>query len=212
MPDRVQRVVGLLGSLMLLPLTAVLALLVRATSPGPALYRATRVGAGGKPFICYKLRTMRRDAASTGPAISTSEDSRITPFGSLLRRTHLDELPQLWNVARGEMRLVGPRPEAPEFADLDDPIGRLVFTQKPGITGAAQLLYADEAVLLSGDAPLSTYREVIQPGKLRVDAAYLARRSMSLDAWLLGQTLLLALGRGPSAETVHARLGLTGTP
>jgi lipopolysaccharide/colanic/teichoic acid biosynthesis glycosyltransferase len=210
MPDGVQRVVGLLGSLVVLPLIAVLAVLVRMTSPGPSLYLAIRIGAGGRPFTCYKLRTMRWDADSTGPAISTSGDPRITALGSVLRRTRLDELPQLWNVVRGEMRLVGPRPEAREFADLDDPLARLVFAQKPGITGAAQLLFADEAAMLVGDTPATVYRERILPSKLLVDAAYLAHRSWRLDLWLLGRTVLLALGRPPRAEDVRARVGLPG--
>lgn len=208
MPDGVQRVIGLLGSLVLLPLVAVLAGLVRATSEGPSIHRAVRIGAGGRPFTCYKLRTMRRDAASAGPAISIANDPRVTRLGALLRRTHLDELPQLWNVARGEMRLVGPRPEAPEFVDLDDPLARAVFTQKPGITGPTQLVFADEAALLERDAPAASYRERILPAKLRVDAAYLAHRSTSLDLWLLGQTIRVVLGRPPRPEVVRARVYL----
>jgi lipopolysaccharide/colanic/teichoic acid biosynthesis glycosyltransferase len=129
-------------------------------------------------------------------------------LGAVLRRTRLDELPQLWNVARGEMRLVGPRPEAPEFVDLDDPLTRAVFSHKPGITGAAQLLFADEAKLLAGDAPVTSYRERILPAKLKVDAAYLASRSWRLDLWLLGQTARLAMGRPPRPEVVLERLGL----
>ena len=210
MPDGVQRVVGLLGSLVVLPLITVLAVLVRVTSPGPSLYRALRMGEGGRPFTCYKLRTMRRDADSTGPAISTLRDPRITVLGSMLRRTRLDELPQLWNVARGEMRLVGPRPEAQEFASVDDPLAKLVFAHKPGITGAAQLLFADEAAMLDGDAPAAVYRERILPAKLLVDAAYIAHRSWRLDLWLIGRTVLLALGRPPRAADVRARVGLSG--
>jgi lipopolysaccharide/colanic/teichoic acid biosynthesis glycosyltransferase len=208
MPDGVQRVIGLLGSLILLPFVAVLAALIHATSPGPSLHRAIRIGEGGRPFTCYKLRTMRRDAASVGPAISTADDPRVTRLGAVLRRARLDELPQLWNVARGEMRLVGPRPEAPEFVDLDDPLGRTVFTGKPGITGAAQLVFAGEAALMAGDAPVSVYRERILPAKLRLDAAYLAHRSAGLDLWLLGQTFRVVLGRPPRPEVVRARVGL----
>jgi lipopolysaccharide/colanic/teichoic acid biosynthesis glycosyltransferase len=106
------------------------------------------------------------------------------------------------------MRLVGPRPEAPEFVDLDDPLGRAVFTQKPGITGATQLVFADEAALLAGDAPATIYRERILPAKLRVDAAYLAHRSTNLDLWLLGETFRVMLGRPPRPEVVRARVGL----
>ncbi|MGZ6340057.1 MAG: sugar transferase, partial [Candidatus Limnocylindrales bacterium] len=107
----------------------------------------------------------------------------------------LDELPQLWNVARGEMRLVGPRPEAPTFVDLADPLHRLVFTTRPGVTGLTQLFYADEAGRLDPTDPERHYRETILPAKLRIDAAYLRHRSAALDLWILAQTPRALLGR-----------------
>ena len=193
-PDTIQRLTGLVGAIVTLPLLAVLALAVRLESPGPALYPASRVGEGGRPFRCRKLRTMRWAGAEAGSGITVSADERLTRLGRLLRRYRLDELPQLWNVVRGEMRLVGPRPESPRFVDLADPLHREVFMARPGITGLTQLLYADESSMLDGADPERQYRESILPAKLRIDAAYLRHRSTRLDLWILAQTPRAVLG------------------
>jgi lipopolysaccharide/colanic/teichoic acid biosynthesis glycosyltransferase len=198
MPDRLQRVLGVLGSGLTLPLLGLLALAIRLESPGPAVYSAVRIGEGGVGFRCHKLRTMGRDAAA-GPAITGQEDPRVTRLGRALRRLRLDELPQLWNVARGEMRLVGPRPEAPPFVDLDDPLRREVLTVRPGLTGLAQLFFADEARELDGPDPEATYRSRILPRKLRLDAAYVRHRAVGLDLWILAATPAALLGRQPLA-------------
>jgi lipopolysaccharide/colanic/teichoic acid biosynthesis glycosyltransferase len=194
MPDPLQRFLGLLASAMTLPLVVALALAVRLDSPGPALYTARRVGAGGRQFACRKLRTMR-PASDRDGALTVAGDSRVTRLGRLLRRSRLDELPQLWNVAGGEMRLVGPRPEDPRFVDLARPLHRLVFTATPGIAGLAQLVFADEATRLNGADPEAIYRDEILPAKLEIDALYLRRRSARLDLWILAQTPLAVLGR-----------------
>jgi lipopolysaccharide/colanic/teichoic acid biosynthesis glycosyltransferase len=195
MPDPLQRILGLLGALLSLPLLAALAVAVRLDSDGPALYVATRVGEGGRPFRCLKLRTMAWRPEADGPSLTVRDDRRVTRLGRLLRRTRLDELPQLWNVARGEMRLVGPRPEDLRFVDFGDPLHRLVFSVRPGITGLAQLLHVDEASRLGGDDPERHYLEVVLPGKLRVDAVYLRYRSTSLDIWILARTPLVLFGK-----------------
>ena len=189
------------------PIVGILAILIRIDSPGGALYVSDRVGAGGQPFRLIKLRTMRSDAPSKGPGISLRDDDRVTRMGRLLRRVRLDELPQLWNVIRGDMLLVGPRPEDPRYVDLDDPLHRQVFTAKPGITGPTQLAYASEANLLDPTDPETHYRQVILPAKLQLDARYLAHRSVSLDAWILARTLSTALGRAPSMAAIEARVG-----
>ena len=195
MPDTLQRVLGAIGAGLTLPLVGALALAVRLDSPGPAIHASLRAGEGGRPFRCHKLRTMRLASAAQGSAVTVADDVRITRLGRVLRRARLDELPQLWDVARGTMRLVGPRPEAPEFVDLADPRHREVFTVRPGITGLAQLFFADEARLLAGPAPEATYRDEVLPRKLRFDVAYLRHRSAGLDLWILAQTPRALLGR-----------------
>jgi lipopolysaccharide/colanic/teichoic acid biosynthesis glycosyltransferase len=196
MPDPLQRFIGLCLFLVTAPLQAVLALLVRLDTRGPALYRASRVGRDAKPFVCLKLRTMRSGRPDPGPGITSGGDARITRLGRLLRKLRLDELPQLWNVARGQMRIVGPRPEDPRFVELSDPLHREVFTATPGVAGLSQLIFADEARLLADVAdPDARYRSEILPRKLRIDAAYLHHRSSRLDLWILAQTPKALLGR-----------------
>lgn len=201
MPNSMQRLLGIVAAVIGAPLILGLALAIRLDSAGPAIYRAPRVGRGGRPFTCYKLRTMRWEPRAPGAAVSAAADSRVTRLGAFLRRYRLDELPQLWNVARGEMLLVGPRPEDPRFVDLGDPLHRLVFTGMPGITGLTQLAYADEAAMIDQTDPERHYREVILPRKVLLDADYLRRRSMRLDLWILGQTILMTLGRRAPLES-----------
>ncbi len=194
MPDAIQRTFALLGFALTLPLLAALAVAVRLESKGAPIYSAKRIGERGRAFTCFKIRTMvtRR---TPGQRLTTAADPRVTRTGRLLRRTHLDELPQLWNIARGEMRFVGPRPEDPHFVDFDQPLHALVFTARPGITGLAQLLNADEETRLVDADPERVYRDVILPRKLALDAAYLRHRSTRLDLWILAQTPRAVLGR-----------------
>ncbi len=223
MPDFLQRVLGLLGAIVTLPLVAAFGAAVKLDTPGPALYRAPRVGEGGVPFACLKLRTMvappaRPLVGRTEAGVTRAADPRITRMGRLLRRYRLDELPQLWNVARGEMRLVGPRPEDPRYVDWALPLHRIVFTKKPGMTGLTQLLYTDEGRILAdtaaaGDDPEDAYRRRVLPAKLRIDAAYLRHRSTRLDLWILAQTPNALRGR-PIAlpDRIATELGLPGYP
>lgn len=208
MPDWSQRVLGCVLLVLVSPLIAALAIAVRLDSRGGPFFVAGRVGQGGRPFGLVKLRTMHQEAARTGPAISVAGDTRVTRIGRLLRGARLDELPQLWNVVRGEMRLVGPRPEDPRFIDLADPLHRAVIAARPGITGISQLLHVDEAGQLDRSAPETTYRTRIQPTKMALDEAYLKNRSIYLDAWILWRTALLAVGRPPSSGEVEERLGI----
>jgi len=194
MPDALQRTLALLGSALTLPLLAALALAVRIESRGGPIYSARRVGEGGKLFTCFKLRSMVVDQ-KPGRLLTTAGDPRVTRIGRLLRKTHLDELPQLWNIARGEMRFVGPRPEDPHYVDFALPLHELVFTARPGITGLSQLLNADEETRLVDADPDRAYREEILPRKLELDAAYLRHRSTRLDLWILAQTPRAVLGR-----------------
>jgi lipopolysaccharide/colanic/teichoic acid biosynthesis glycosyltransferase len=181
-------------SLAIAPLVAVVHALNRlAGDRGPVLYRGTRIGEHGRRFQVIKLRTMVSGAP--GAALTSAADPRVTPVGRLLRRTKLDELPQLWNVVRGEMTLVGPRPEDPTFVDWDDPVHRFVFSARPGITGLAQLAYADEEALHDGSDPDRRYRREILPGKLELDRRYLEARTLRLDARILLATGALVIRR-----------------
>jgi lipopolysaccharide/colanic/teichoic acid biosynthesis glycosyltransferase len=179
---------GLAGLIVALPILAVAGVATRLGGDrGPLLYRATRVGEGGRPIVVYKLRTMA--VATTGPAITRSGDPRITPIGRFLRRSKIDELPQLINVVRGEMSLVGPRPEDPMYLDWGDPLHRFVFAARPGITGPSQIAFRHEERLLEVADPEHLYRTEILPAKLALDADYLSRRSTASDIRILAATL-----------------------
>jgi lipopolysaccharide/colanic/teichoic acid biosynthesis glycosyltransferase len=161
--------------------------LVRVTSPGPALFRQQRVGRGGRPFVILKLRTM---VSAPGPLITAASDPRVTPLGRWLRRTKLDELPQLINVLRGDMSLVGPRPEVPKQVRHYPPAdAALVLSVRPGITDAASIAYRDEETLLAGyPDPERAYAEVVLPRKLEMARDYVRRQSFAYDLRLLFAT------------------------
>ena len=174
--------------LVLAPLLGVLALLVRATSTGPALFRQIRVGRNGRPFVLLKLRTMR--AGAPGPVITSGGDPRITRLGVWLRRTKLDELPQLWNVLRGDMSLVGPRPEVPHYVALYTAAERAVLLARPGLTDPASLAWADEAARLARFAePDRAYVDVVLPQKLALSLTYLERRTVWSDLAVVMRTV-----------------------
>jgi len=162
------------------PLFVLIALLVKLDSAGPVFYQAPRMGTRG---------------AMIGPAITYGNDPRITRVGAWLRRFRLDELPQFLNVVKGDMSIVGPRPEAPEFVQLDLPIWQQVLSVRPGICGLTQLACAiDEAALLTNQATADTdYLTTILPVKLNSDLRYIARQSFFYDLYLLMQTALLLI-------------------
>lgn len=179
--------------LLLTPVFLAIALLIKLDSSGPTLYKARRIGRAGRLFHMYKFRTMRTDADRTGPGLTFKDDPRITRVGRLLRKTRIDELPQLLNVLKGDMSVVGPRPEAPEYVQIEQPIWREVLSVRPGICGLAQLAFAiDEAELLSNQATVdSDYTTQILPLKLNLDLRYVHGQSLWLDFKLLFQTVLL---------------------
>jgi len=175
-----------IGLLLLSPLLLVLALLVKATSAGPVLYRQERVGRGGRIFRIAKLRSMFEDSDKRGPLITSAKDSRVTPVGRLLRRLKLDELPQLWNVVKGEMSLVGPRPEVPQYVEFYSTAQRRVLTVRPGITDPASLVYRhEERVLAAQPDPDAYYRNVVLIDKLNMNLEYLDNVSFSYDLFLV---------------------------
>jgi len=179
------------GLLLLAPLMTVIAACVHLDSPGPVFFRQVRVGRGGVPFRIHKFRTMRVDAAPGGLPLTVGADPRITRVGQLLRRTKLDELPQLIDVLAGTMSLVGPRPEVPRYVALyPEAVRRRVLSVRPGITDPASIAYRDENALLAGAAnPERVYVEQVMPAKLRAAVDYVEHRSLRGDLRLIGATL-----------------------
>ncbi|MGE4130479.1 MAG: sugar transferase [Bdellovibrionales bacterium] len=183
---------AIFGLILLSPVFLVVALLVAITDGFPILFRQTRVGKGARPFEILKFRTMRR--ANEGAAITVAGDNRITSIGRILRATKLDELPQLWNVVKGQMSFVGPRPEVPRYVELYSPEERQVLQLKPGITDLASFAFFDESELLAKAAdPEAFYRQVVIPEKIRLNLAYAEKANPLLDLFLIVATVLRAL-------------------
>lgn len=171
------------------PILALCAASIAITSGLPVFFRQSRVGRGGRMFRIVKLRTMKQSGG--GPQITRKDDLRITPVGKLLRRTKLDELPTLWNVLRGDMALVGPRPEVPRYVKLNDPLWQTILKVRPGITDPVTIWLRNEEELLAqvvGDSE-SYYVEELQPQKLLGYVKYLQRRSIGSDIQVLWRTV-----------------------
>lgn len=193
-----------LGLLILSPFFLLIALAIKHDSFGPVFYRGPRVGQGGKLFGILKFRTMRECAESyQGPRITTQGDSRITPLGKWLRDTKLNELPQLWNVLVGQMSLVGPRPEDPEFvANWSKDVQREILSVRPGITSPASISYHDEEKRLSSENLIGDYIGKIAPDKLRLDRLYVRHRTFVTDLDAIFWTLIVLVPRiAPQPET-----------
>ncbi len=177
------------GLVVLSPLLVVLGMAVKFTSPGPIFFRQTRLGRGKQPFMIFKFRSMVVHHSGQHAQVTSSGDARITPIGRLLRWTKLDELPQLLNVLRGEMSLVGPRPEVPKYvakfpAEFDE-----LLCVRPGITGLASVVYRDEEqVLAQSPEPETAYLEKVLPAKIRLEQTYLRQRSFWFDLGLILRT------------------------
>lgn len=191
LPRAVEAGLACLGLVLASPILLVAAGLVAATSPGPVLFRQQRVGLNGRSFTLLKLRTMK--VAPEGSQLTASGDARVTPVGRWLRRLKLDEIPQLWNVARGDMSLVGPRPEVPRYVD-GSPLWQQVLAVRPGMTDPVTLRLRDEETLLAEvDDAERFYRERLLPWKLRGYRDYLERRSWATDLGVLGASALVVL-------------------
>ena len=196
-----KRVFDLMGAAIALtllwPLFVAVALWIKLDSPGPVMFRQQRVGRHGRLFSIHKFRTMVADAPQRGPQLTLGDDPRITPAGAFLRRSKIDELPQLLDVLAGHMSLVGPRPELPAYvahypAELRD----RVLAVRPGITDPVSLDFADESVLLARAAdPEREYIEVLLPQKLRAAAAYAERATLWTDLVVIGRTVCLLVRR-----------------
>jgi lipopolysaccharide/colanic/teichoic acid biosynthesis glycosyltransferase len=190
-------VVAAVVLLLSLPVFLIVALAVVAESPGPVFYRADRVGRGGRRMRMFKFRKMAPDAG--GPRLTTGNDPRLTRVGALLTRTKLDELPQLINVLRGEMSLVGPRPEDPCFVTRRAEDYEEILVVRPGITGPSQIAFAEESRILTCDDPLARYLEGIFPQKIAIDRAYAERLSLRRDLRILFWTAVTVFLRRPVA-------------
>ena len=186
---RIMDVVGASTLLVvLLPILLVVAVSIKLDSRGPLLYRSRRIGRGGREFDMLKFRKMHSDAS--GPALTSSTDERFTRVGSFLARTKLDELPQLWNVVRGDMSLVGPRPEDPSFVSIYPDAFDSALTVRPGVTGLSQIAFAEEGRVLDVPDPMRRYVEGLLPQKLGLDELYVSRRSTRMDMRILVWTIL----------------------
>ncbi|MBM2841919.1 MAG: hypothetical protein HW412_2447 [Bacteroidetes bacterium] len=182
-------VISLIGLILLSPVLSVVALFVKMHDGGPVMYRAKRVGIRGAIFDLYKFRTMAPNANKMGGGITVLGDKRVTPIGRFLRKYKLDELPQLFNVLKGDMSFVGPRPEDPRYVELYTPEQREVLSVPPGITSPASLHFRNEEALLSGGDWESKYIEQILPRKLAMELEYFPSRSLGGDVRIIIRTL-----------------------
>jgi lipopolysaccharide/colanic/teichoic acid biosynthesis glycosyltransferase len=192
--------------LLLTPVIVVLAVAIKLESRGPVFYRCRRVGRYGSELEMLKFRKMYDGA--TGPALASASDERFTRIGSFLARTKLDEVPQLWNVLRGHMSLVGPRPEDPSFIALHRDDYEQILNVRPGITGYCQLAFARESEILDSNDRQKHYVERILPQKVRLDCLYAAERSFTVDLRILWWTAMaVVLSREVAVNRETGRLG-----
>jgi lipopolysaccharide/colanic/teichoic acid biosynthesis glycosyltransferase len=178
------------------PLMLLISVAIKAESRGPVLYRALRVGRDGRGIQVLKFRTMVEDAAGIGPAITARGDPRVTRIGRWLRLTKVDELPQLVNVIRGDMSLVGPRPEDPRYVSMYTPAQRRILDVRPGMTSPASIAYRDEESRLERGSLESDYVEGHMPAKLAIDLRYLEQRTLTTDLGVILRTLWTVLTGG----------------
>jgi lipopolysaccharide/colanic/teichoic acid biosynthesis glycosyltransferase len=206
---RIVDIVGsALGLLLLLPVFVLIAVIIKIDSSGPVFFRQERVGLRGRPFRIFKFRSMVASAPRMGTALTVRGDARITRVGLLLRRSKLDELPQLINVIVGEMSIVGPRPEVPELIKFYTPDQRaIILSMRPGITDYAAILYRNESSLLDGECdPVGVYRREIMPIKFAYYERYSREVGILNDLRIILATILLLV-----AGRIPARLGISLT-
>lgn len=183
-------VMSSIGLILLSPFFLIISILIKMDSKGPILFKQTRVGRYEKDFKILKFRTMVTDAEKKGAQITVGRDSRITKVGHLLRKSKLDELPQLINVFKGDMSLVGPRPEVPRYTQYYNETQKRIFEIRPGITDYASIKYRDENEILAlSSDPEKTYIEEIMVDKLKLNLEYLGKRSLITDIKIIFKTL-----------------------
>jgi len=182
---------SLIWVIVLSPLLLIIAILIKISSPGPVFYRGLRAGKDFKPFKIFKFRTMKAEAEKLGGPSTAGDDPRLTRIGKFLKKWKIDELPQLLNVIKGEISLVGPRPEVLEYAKLYQGEEKIVYTIKPGITDFASLWDVHEEEILKGSPdPEKTYLEKIRPEKVRLQMKYVKEMSLYTDIKIIWRTLL----------------------
>lgn len=183
------RIISLFGLVFLFPLFLIVAVLIKVFMPdGPIIFKQKRVGQFGRLFTMYKFRTM--NVNHSGSTISIKGESRITPLGEKLRKYKIDELPELWNILKGDMSFVGPRPDVPGFADKLTGDERKILEMKPGITGPASIKYSNEEEILANQKdPFKYNNEVIWPDKIRINLKYYEKRNFWMDIKIIIYTL-----------------------
>ena len=193
-----------LGLVVLSPLLGLITLAVKASDGGPVFYRGLRTGLNGRQFRIWKFRTMVVDAEKSGVTATADDDPRVTRMGSFLRRCKLDEFPQLVNVLLGEMSLVGPRPEVPQYTALFTAEEKAILSVRPGITDWASLWdVAEGAVLAGSDDPERAYLEKIRPEKIRLQLKYVRERTFGMDVRILMLTVWALLTRRKTIHRLH---------
>jgi lipopolysaccharide/colanic/teichoic acid biosynthesis glycosyltransferase len=191
MKRTVDIVLSSLGLVCLAPLFLVIAALIKLESSGAVFYRGVRIGRYGRPFRIFKFRSMIADTEHCGPPNVSAIDPRVTRVGAFLRKTKLDELPQLINVVRGDMSIVGPRPELQQYVDLYSDEEKAILQLKPGITDWASITHFDQYIdFTKGDDPDKVYLEQIRPTKLQLQMLYLRNHSMGIDLKIVLWTVL----------------------
>ena len=197
-PKRVfDLVFAAIGILLAVPLMAFAAVGIRLSGPGPILYRAPRAGVGGRTFTMFKLRTMRVDQPGTGSPITSGHDPRVFPFGAFLRHTKIDELPQLFNILRGDMSIIGPRPEDPDIvSSYYAPVHRETLVVRPGLVGPGSLLVDScDTTVLDGADPVPAYIAQLLPVKLALDLVYVHNASFGYDIRMVIRTIVAIVRR-----------------
>lgn len=212
MKRTVDMLLAICGLIILAPIFLLVAVFIRLDSPGPALFRQVRVGKGAQPFRIFKFRTMYVQAPGDEKLLTVAGDARITKAGTILRRFKIDELPQLINVVRGEMSLVGPRPEVPKYvAHYPKAARKTILSVRPGITDPASLVFIRENdILTEADEPEKVYLEQILPQKLELYEEYISRQSILYDMKIIFQTLIALLGWQPRRRNATGDAPATG--
>lgn len=183
---------SLIGFIILSPVFIIIGLMIKLTSEGPVFFRGIRIGKFGKSFRIFKFRTMLSNAEDLGGPSTASDDLRLTKIGKFLKKYQLDELPQLINVIKGEMSLVGPRPEVPLYVNMiTEGEKKIILSVRPGITDLASLWNFHEGEILKGSSdPEKTYMEKIRPEKIRLQIEYVKNRSFLLDLKIIFKTII----------------------